>query len=67
MHCEYCVLFISRRNLTRSLTAEAVVSRHGKRAFSAGVGPAAEVEMTTIEALDQDGYSTAEWLSSQTR
>ena len=57
----YNMLFISRRNSARSLMAEAVVNRHGNgrfHAFSAAVEPAAEVDATTLQMLEQVGYPT---------
>ena len=62
MEREYHVLFISRRNSSRSLMAEAVVNRHGKgrfRAFSAGVEPTPQVDPMTLDLLEQGGYPTA--------
>jgi arsenate reductase (thioredoxin) len=57
----YGMLFISRRNSSRSVMAEAVVNRHGKgrfRGFSAGVEPATDVDPTTLGVLQQAGYRT---------
>ena len=57
----YNMLFISRRNSARSLMAEAVVNRHGNgrfHAFSAAIEPAAEVDATTLQVLEQIGYPT---------
>lgn len=57
----YGVLFVSRRNSARSLMAEAVVNCHGKGrfcAFSAAVEPASEVDATTLQVLEQAGYSS---------
>jgi arsenate reductase len=57
----YGMLFISRRNSSRSLMAEAVVNRHGKSrflGFSAGVEPTPHADRTTLEVLQQAGYPT---------
>jgi arsenate reductase (thioredoxin) len=57
----YNMLFISRRNSARSLMAEAVVNRHGNGRFhacSAAFEPAAEVDATTLQMLEQSGYPT---------
>jgi arsenate reductase len=57
----YHVLFISRRNSARSLMAEAVVNRHGKRkfqAFSAGVQPTETADPVALEVLERAGYPT---------
>ena len=59
----YNMLFISRRNSARSLMAEAVVNRHGNgrfHAFSTAVEPAAEVDATALQMLEQSGHPPEE-------
>jgi protein-tyrosine-phosphatase len=66
----YGMLFISRRNSSRSLMAEAVVNKHGKdrfRGFSAGVEPATGVDPTTLEVLQSAGYPTDDLRSKHCR
>lgn len=55
------VLFLSRRNSARSIMAEAVLNglkNPNFVAYSAGIEPAADIDLETLELLQQAGLST---------
>lgn len=55
------ILFLSRRNATRSILAEAVANKKGSglfQAFSAGSEPASDVDPVVRDVLKVSGYPT---------